>query len=44
MGKTADQLAAEKAATDANAKAVRGPIAYNITLGGRTHQVKVEPA
>lgn len=44
VGKTADQLAAEKAATDANAKAVRGPIAYNITLGGRTHQVKVEPA
>lgn len=44
VGKTPEQLAAEKAAADGSSKAVRGPIKYNVTLGGRTHSVQVDPA
>lgn len=44
VGKTAKQLAKEKAIADGSAKAVRGPVKYDITLNGRTHKVKVEPA
>ena len=43
-GKTAEQLAAEKAAADGSAKAVRGPIKYNVSFNGRSHSVQVEPA
>ncbi|WP_022909389.1 methylmalonyl-CoA carboxytransferase subunit 5S [Aestuariimicrobium kwangyangense] len=44
VGKTTEQLANEKAAADTSSKAVRGPITYNVTLAGRTHAIKVEPA
>ena len=44
VGKTAEQLAAEKSAADTSSKAVRGPITYNVTLAGRSHSIKVEPA
>ncbi len=44
VGKTAEQLAAEKAAADGSAKAVRGPIKYNVSFNGRSHSVQVEPA
>ncbi|MBO1030708.1 methylmalonyl-CoA carboxytransferase subunit 5S [Tessaracoccus sp. SD287] len=44
VGKTEAQLKADAEAAKGNAHAVRGPIAYDITLGGRTHHVKVEPA
>ncbi len=44
VGKTSEQLAAEKAAADGSAKAVRGPIKYNVTFNGREHSVQVEPA
>ncbi|AZA12958.1 methylmalonyl-CoA carboxytransferase subunit 5S [Corynebacterium choanae] len=44
VGKTAEQLAAEKSAADSSSKAVREPITYKVTVGGRSQQVKVEPA
>ncbi len=44
VGKTQAQLDHEKAIADGSAKAVRGPIKYNVTVAGRTHSVQVEPA
>lgn len=44
VGKSAEQVAAEKAAADGSAKAVRGPIKYNVSFAGRKHSVQVEPA
>lgn len=44
VGKNAEQLAAEKQAADSGAQAVREPITYKVSLGGRSHQVRVEPA
>ena len=44
VGKTAEQIAQEKAAADGSAKAVRGPIKYNVSFNGRQHTVQVEPA
>ncbi len=44
VGKTDEQLAAEKAAGAASSKAIAGPINYAVTLGGRSHQVTIEQA
>lgn len=44
VGKTAEQLAADKAAADGSAESVRGPIKYNVSFAGRKHSVQVEPA
>ncbi len=44
VGKTAEQLASEAEAASGAAKAVRGPIKYKVSLGGRDHSVTVEMA
>jgi methylmalonyl-CoA carboxyltransferase 5S subunit len=44
VGKTADELKAEADAAAGTAKAVRGPIKYKVSLGGREHSVTVEMA
>ena len=44
VGKTAEQLEREKAAASDSANAVREPISYKVTVGGRSQTVKVEPA
>jgi len=44
VGKTAEQLQAEADAASGAAKAVRGPITYNVTVGGRDNTVTVEMA
>lgn len=44
VGKTPEQLKAEAAAASGAANAVRGPITYRVSLGGREHAVKVEMA
>lgn len=44
VGKTTAQLEAEKKARDAGNEAVREPISYKVSLGGRSHHVRVEPA
>lgn len=44
VGKTADQLKAEADAASGAANAVRGPIKYKVSLGGRDHSVQVEMA
>ena len=44
VGKTADQLAAESQSKKDVAGAVKGPIKYRVTLGGREHSVTVERA
>ena len=44
VGKTAEQLEREKAAASGSANAVREPISYKVTVGGRSQTVKVEPA
>ena len=42
VGKTAEQLRAEADAASGAAKAVRGPITYNVQFGGRANTVTVE--
>lgn len=44
VGKTAEQLQAEAEAASGAANAVRGPITYRVSLGGREHNVQVEMA
>ena len=44
VGKTEDQLKAEAEAASGAAKAVRGPIKYKVSMGGREHSVSVEMA
>jgi methylmalonyl-CoA carboxyltransferase 5S subunit len=44
VGKTADQLNAENASAKDAAGAVKGPIKYKVTMGGREHSVSVERA
>lgn len=44
VGKTAEQLQREKEAANSASAAVREPIQYKVTVGGRTQTVKVEPA
>jgi len=44
VGKTADQMAAEGQSKQDAAGAVKGPIKYRVTLGGREHSVTVERA
>ncbi|MGB7962339.1 MAG: oxaloacetate decarboxylase, partial [Propionicimonas sp.] len=44
VGKTAEQLKADADAASGAAKAVRGPIKYKVSLGGRDHSVSVEMA
>lgn len=43
VGKTAEQLKKEKAAAKGQANALREPITYKVTVGGRSQTVKVEP-
>ena len=42
VGKTAAQMQADQDAASGAAKAVRGPIKYNVTMGGRENIVTVE--
>lgn len=42
VGKTPEQLEAEKATAAADEGAVKGPITYSVSLNGREHSVKVE--
>ena len=44
VGKTAVQMAAENQSSKDVAGAVKGPIKYRVTLGGREHSVTVERA
>ncbi len=44
VGKTPEQLKAEADAASGAANAVRGPIKYKVSLGGREHSVQVEVA
>ncbi|HOA90017.1 methylmalonyl-CoA carboxytransferase subunit 5S [Propioniciclava tarda] len=44
VGKTPDQVEAEKTSAKDVAGAVKGPIKYKVTLGGREHSVTVERA
>lgn len=44
VGKTAEQLKREQDAASGAANAVREPIQYKVTVGGRSQTVKVEPA
>lgn len=44
VGKTPEQLERERAKASGDAQAVREPITYKVTAGGRTHTVSVEPA
>ena len=44
VGKTPEQLKAEADAASGAANAVRGPIKYKVSLGGREHSVQVEMA
>jgi methylmalonyl-CoA carboxyltransferase 5S subunit len=44
VGKTSAQLEAEKTSANDVAGAVKGPIKYKVTLGGREHSVSVERA
>ena len=44
VGKTAEQLKAEADAASGAANAVRGPIKYKVSMGGREHSVSVEMA
>lgn len=44
VGKTEAQLAAEKSAAKESDTAVRGPIKYEVSLGGRKHSVVIERA
>jgi methylmalonyl-CoA carboxyltransferase 5S subunit len=44
VGKTPEQLQAEAEAASGSAKAVRGPIKYRVSLGGREQIVTVEMA
>lgn len=44
VGKTSAQLKAESDAASGAANAVRGPITYRVSLGGREHTVEVEMA
>ncbi len=43
VGRTAEQMATEKAAANAKSKGIQGPAKYNVTVGGRSHSVSVEP-
>ncbi len=43
VGKTSKQLTSEKAAANAKSKGIQGPAKYNVTVGGRSHSVSVEP-
>ena len=43
VGKTAEQLRTEQAAANAKSKGIQGPAKYNVTVGGRSHSVSVEP-
>ena len=43
VGKTAEQLKKEKAVAKGQANALREPITYKVTVGGRSQTVKVEP-
>lgn len=44
VGKSAEQLKAEADAASGAANAVRGPIKYKVSFGGREHSVQVEMA
>ncbi|WP_394276834.1 methylmalonyl-CoA carboxytransferase subunit 5S [Luteococcus sp.] len=44
VGKTEAQLKQEADVAAGKAKAISGPIQYNVTFDGRSHSVKVEPA
>ncbi len=44
VGKTKEQMEADKAAAEGSSKALRGPISYKVTLAGREHHVDVKPA
>lgn len=43
VGKTAEQLEKEAAAAKAKSQGIQGPAQYNVTVGGRSHSVSVEP-
>ncbi len=44
VGKTAEEMAESAAQQEEGARAVKGPIKYKVTLGGRDHDVTVERA
>lgn len=44
VGKTAEEMAESEAKSEEGARAVKGPIKYKVTLGGREHSVTVERA
>lgn len=44
VGKTKEQLEREEAKASGDATAIREPITYKVTTGGRSHTVSVEPA
>ncbi len=44
VGKTPEQMAEQAAAAGDNDRAVKGPITYKVSLGGREHNVVVERA
>ncbi len=44
VGKTAEEMAESAAQQEEGARAVKGPIKYRVTLGGRDHEVTVERA
>ncbi|NNG21229.1 methylmalonyl-CoA carboxytransferase subunit 5S [Naumannella sp. ID2617S] len=44
VGKTPEQVAADRAAAAGESHAVREPIRYRVSVGGRTQTVSVEPA
>ena len=44
VGKTKEQLEAEKQAAKEGSSAVREPITYRVSVGGRSQTVRVEPA
>ncbi len=43
VGKTTEQLKSENAAAKAKSQGISGPAKYNVTVGGRSHSVSVEP-
>ena len=44
VGKTKEQLEREEAKASGDATAIREPMTYKVTTGGRSHTVSVEPA
>lgn len=43
VGKTQEQVEAERRAADAKSKGIKGPVKYNVTVAGRSQSVTVEP-